>query len=156
MSLKPAEVIMSDQVEAYVKSHPFRTCDHLAVRIDKMAVHRMWVCSKCGTYLMSEVECLANQNPYAGVDLVMAIKTHCERSVLVEYRGSHRRKEVTPELYEKLREQKLIDVLRFPPSGGEQTGTDLSDAMQYAAMASRAAAQAFRTKSSKFDRKNYY
>lgn len=130
-TLIPTAVIMSSDVEAFVRKNPWRGCDHLVVRIDRMAVHKMWVCSKCGTYLMSEVECLASHNPYKGVDVSAATKEHLKKSILVQYRGSRHIEEVAPELYEKLRGQSLIDVLRFPPEEDGRNSSHFEDAFMY-------------------------
>ena len=139
-TLIPTDVIMSSDVEEFVRKNPWRGCDHLVVRIDRMAVHRMWVCSKCGTFLMSEVECLNNRKPYAGVDVAAAIKEHLKTSTLVRYRGSCHMEEVSPELYEKLRGQSLIDVLRFAPEISHSSHYE--DSMRYAGFANYGASTA--------------
>lgn len=119
---------MSSDVEAYVRQNPWRFCDHLEVPVEKSNQLRMWLCSKCGTHIMSFKHLLINRGLPD-----RTLLDHLKTSILVQYRSTLQTEEVSPELYEKLRGQNSIDVLRFPPADSD----DFGDAMSYAAFGLR-------------------
>jgi hypothetical protein len=128
--ITPTEVILSREVEAYVRKNPFRFCDHDGCIIEYDREYRQYTCRTCDTKLLSKQQVLMANFRRDPVD---TIRQHLSTSILVQYRKSKNTEEVTPESYKNLAEQQLIDVLRFPPV--TQESDDWRDAMRYAASA---------------------
>jgi len=124
----PTEVILSREVEAYVRSKPFRFCDHDGQIIEYDRNYREYTCRTCGTKLLSKQQVLM-----AGFrrDPAETIRQHLSTSILVQYKKSRNTEEVTPDWYKSLADRGLIDVLRFPPVS--QRTDDYADAMMYTA-----------------------
>jgi len=110
--ITPTEVILSREVEAYVRKNPFRFCDHDGCIIEYDREYRQYTCRTCGTTVMSKKDMLMAGTMGIPVD---AIRIHLATSVLIQCRRSMELREVTPEDYKIFADQGSIDVLRFPP-----------------------------------------